>query len=177
MSARSRQSLCVPSWVIDMAQRILIVEPNPAYAAKVAKTAEAAGWVATVHATFEEARRDLAAQEFDTLIGNVRLDGFNGIHLAYLAKERRGTIAVIVYSTLHDPVLVREARSAGAFYEPMESLVLSLPAYLAGPLPSRDRRVDLPGEGSRAAGSYGRRASDRMKLALVLNRRDDPPIS
>src|SRR5262249_16893128 len=106
-----------------------------------------------------------------------RLDGFNGIHLAYIAKEQRAGAAVIVYSPLHDPVLVREARAAGAFYEPMESLVLSLPAYLAGPLPARDRRVVLPGEGWRPAAGDGRRASDRVKLAFVLNRTDGLPTS
>jgi len=159
-----------------MPKQILIVEPSITYAAKLAKTAEDAGWAAISHATFAAARHDLDRHRFEALAGNIRLDGFNAIHLAYIAKECRSDVAVILYSALYDPVLVREARAAGALYEPMESLVLSLPHYLAGPLPSRDRRVALLADG-RPTVDGGRRASDRLKLALVLGRRDDAATS
>jgi DNA-binding NtrC family response regulator len=155
-----------------MPKLILIVEPNIVYALKLAKAAQDAGWMTLVQGAFAAARRDLETRSFDALAGNVRLDGFNAIHLAYLAKERRSDLAVILYSARHDPVIVREARAAGAFYEPMESLVPSLRAYLAASLPPSDRRE--ASADPRRAFKGGRRASDRMKPALVHRRRDAP---
>jgi DNA-binding response OmpR family regulator len=149
-----------------MAKRLLIVEPNPVYASEIAKAALDAGWLTTSHGSFAGARRELTHQQFDAVVGNIRLGGFNGVHLAYVAKQGRSDATVILYCATTDPVLVREARSAGAFYEPMELLMTALPAYLAAQLPEIDRRnVDVLDR--RQVLDGGRRMTDSTELRIV----------
>jgi hypothetical protein len=150
---------------LKMAKRLLIVEPNPAYASELAKAADDAGWLTTSHGSFPGARRELTHQRFDAVVGNIRLGGFNGVHLAYVAKQSRAAAPVILYCATDDPVLVREAQSAGAFYEPMELLMTALPAYLAAELPDVDRRsIDMLER--RQAFDGGRRMTDARELGI-----------
>jgi DNA-binding NtrC family response regulator len=150
-----------------MVKRLLIVEPDPAYASELAKAALDAGWLTISHSSFAGARRELTRQQFDAVLGNIRLGGFNGVHLAYVAKQGHAGATVILYCATNDPVLVREARSAGAFYEPMDQLILALPAYLAAAeLPEIDRRgVEVIDR--RQAFDGGRRMTDARELGIV----------
>ena len=150
-----------------MAKRLLIVEPNPAYASELAKAALDAGWLTTSHSSFAGARRELTRQQFDAVLGNIRLGGFNGVHLAYVAKQGHADAVVILYCATTDPVLVREARSAGAFYEPMDQLMTALPAYLAAAeLPDIDRRT-VDAIERREVLDGGRRMTDARELGIV----------
>src|SRR5262245_41249867 len=148
-----------------MAKRLLIVEPNPVYASELAKAADEAGWLTTSHDSFAGARRELTRQQFDAVVGNIRLGGFNGVHLAYVAKQGRTSATVILYCATNDPVLVREARSAGAFYEPMNLVATALPAYLAADLPEVDRRGDELMD-RRQVFDGGRRTTDVSELGI-----------
>jgi DNA-binding NtrC family response regulator len=149
-----------------MAKRLLIVEPNPAYASELAKAAVDAGWLTTSHSSFAGARRELTRQQFDAVLGNIRLGGFNGVHLAYVAKQGHAGARVILYCATNDPVLVREARSAGAFYEPMDQLMTALTAYLAAELPDIDRR-SVDAIDRRQVLDGGRRMTDLRELGIV----------
>jgi DNA-binding NtrC family response regulator len=149
-----------------MAKRLLIVEPNAAYASELAKAALDAGWLTLSHSSFVGARRELTRQQFDAVLGNIRLGGFNGVHLAYVAKQGHAAAIVILYCATNDPVLVREARSAGAFYEPMDQLMTALPAYLAAQLPDIDRR-SVDGIDRRQVIDGGRRMTDAPELGIV----------
>jgi CheY-like chemotaxis protein len=66
---------------------------------------------------FTDARKRLLENPPHLLVTNLRLGEYNGLHLVYLAAALGSGTQCIVYSEHHDPLLEREARSAGAAYE------------------------------------------------------------
>jgi DNA-binding NtrC family response regulator len=119
--------------------RILLIEPDAAARGTLHMAASAFAHVES-HGRFETARARLRREAFDFLVTNVRLDAYNGLHLVYLLSPGRRVPRAIVYSDEYDPGLGREAQRAGAFYETLECLPVTLAAYVHGPLPARDRR-------------------------------------
>ena len=143
-----------------LAPRVLLVEP-----AAVTRTIllDAIRTIARVAACddFWSARVGVLDGSFDFLVTNARLGAYNGLHLVYLAGAHGVSARSIVYSDRHDAGLACEVQRAGAFYETHDRLVVTLTAYLRGPLPRRDRRD--PGEMSRPRSALwvsGRRGSD-----------------
>jgi hypothetical protein len=104
-------------------------------------------------------RRELTKECPAALVANIRLGAFNGIQLAYLTRQCSPRAALILYSVTDDHVLVREARNAGAFYEPMSFVPSSLPGYLSAALPIGDRRNSVKAD-RRHAFRGGRRSTD-----------------
>lgn len=88
---------------------------------------------------FLAARARLSARPPDLLVTNLRLQAYNGLHLMHLAAGTH--TRCIVYSAYDDDVLAREVQAAGAFYERVKLLPLTLPAYVNAVLPSHDRRA------------------------------------
>jgi DNA-binding NtrC family response regulator len=117
---------------------ILLVEPD-GIARAILHTAASAWARVESYSGFEVARTRLRREWFDFVLTNIRLDAYNGLHLAYARAPGRSP-HVIVYSDHHDPWLAREARQAGVFYEIQECLPVTLAGYVRGTLPPRDRR-------------------------------------
>jgi DNA-binding NtrC family response regulator len=137
---------------------VLLVEPNDAVRAILRDAAARVASRVECHAGFTTARDRLEAEPFDFLVTNMRLDAYNGLHLVYLASAYR-RLHAIVYTNERDPGLANEVQHAGAFYEIMTCLPVTLPAYLSSVLPSRDRRDPaVPERRSLARG--GRRCWD-----------------
>ena len=142
-----------------MASRVLFVDDDELFTAQLASIARRAGFEAIKERTFEGARRLLGEDPPGTVVTNIRLRSFNGIHLAWLAHGSKLRLRIIVYADPHDPVLGRESQRAGAFYERQLLLPASLTAYLTATLPPSDRRN--PSRFSRRQGFRGgRRAAD-----------------
>jgi DNA-binding response OmpR family regulator len=146
-----------------MPPRAIVVEPNPDYASRLVTSTLSVGWDPDVHTAFPTARQALVKTTPDAVISNIRLGAFNGIQLAYLAKQTTPGAVLILYSDTHDHVLVKEARIAGAFYEAMGHLPFALPAYLTASLPVRDRRQAV-GEDRRQGFRGGPPATDVAPL-------------
>jgi hypothetical protein len=123
---------------------VLLVEPNPRVADIIQESIRPLAQVQH-HLEFESARRRLGAARFDFVVSNLRLGAFNGLHLAYAVNA----------------VAAQDVRRAGAFYEVSDRLPVTLPAYLAGDLPSADRR-DAAVPDRRAPFRGGRRSWDRQ---------------
>jgi hypothetical protein len=105
----------------------------------------------------------LVSKPYDWLVTNIRLEAYNGLHLAYLAKVTQQPTKILIYSDEADLLLAREAQRLGAFYEPRDTIRQSLPGYLSSTLPSSDRRdVAIPDR--RATFRGGRRSSDFERL-------------
>jgi DNA-binding NtrC family response regulator len=138
--------------------RALLVDPNPTIVSQLAEVAASAGYECTTALEFHDGRRALATKRPDILVANLRLAAFNGIHLAYLAKNNRPKTHVLIYGK-DDPALAREAQQAGAFYEQLEFVLYALAAFLRAALPARDRR-SVAAIDRRAAFRGGRRATD-----------------
>jgi DNA-binding NarL/FixJ family response regulator len=106
--------------------QIMIVDPDPA---SLERLRRAAGTAAVeVFTDFRAARARLLAAPPELLVTNLRLDAFNGLHLALLASP--GTRCV-VYTREAEPAFVPEVQSVGAFYEPFDRLPATLPSHLA----------------------------------------------
>jgi len=143
--------------------RAILVEPDHDYASRLVTSARSVGWDTVVHDTFAEARQALAKATPDVLVSNIRLGAFNGIQLAYLTRASAPGAGIILYSPIDDHVLVREARNAGAFYEPMAFAPYALPAYLTARLPVGDRRQSVSDDRRRNFRG-GRRSTDIAAL-------------
>ena len=140
-------------------QVVLLVEPNPRVADIIQDSVHALAQVYH-HLEFESARRRLGTIRFDFVVSNLRLGAFNGLHLAYAVNAVAAT-RCIVYTESRELALAQDVRRAGAFYEVADRLPVTLPAYLAGGLPSADRR-DPAVPDRRAPFRGGRRSWDRQ---------------
>lgn len=132
----------------------LVVDPEASITSQLCSIAERSGYHGVEHRLFRTARsRLLTAEPPAALVANVRLDAFNGIHLAYLLRQADTVARIVLYADPHDPMLAHEARRAGAFYQPLRLLLLSLSGWLEAVLPAVDRRDEAgPTDGlSRAA--------------------------
>jgi DNA-binding NtrC family response regulator len=145
--------------------RVLIVEPDSVLRLQLRN---AVGNLAGVDADsgVPTARQRLLTTALTWLVTNVRLDAYNGLHLAYLAKMAQEPPNILVYGGESDLLLAREAQQLGAFYESKEAIVRSLSAYLTTPLPASDRR-DVATRDRRLAFRGGRRSSDFERGANV----------
>ena len=144
-------------------KHLLIVEPDPTFRTLLEETAHQHGVVETV-GDFPTARARLFAAPPDLVVTNLRLDAFNGIHLAYLLASVDWPSRGVVYGEELDVSLAHEARHAGAFWELRRRLLYALPAYLDADLPARDRRDPVRPD-RRSAFRCGRRASDIAGLS------------
>lgn len=65
---------------------------------------------------FQEAKERIEIAPPDLIITAVKLGAYNGLHLVLRARADRADMPAIVLHTEHDPVLAREATSAGAIF-------------------------------------------------------------
>jgi ActR/RegA family two-component response regulator len=151
--------------------RVLIVEPDSVLRLQLRN---AVGNLAGVDADsgVPAARQRLLTTALSWLVTNVRLDAYNGLHLAYLAKMAQEPPNILVYGGESDLLLAREAQQLGAFYESKEAIVRSLSAYLTTPLPASDRR-DVATRDRRLAFRGGRRSSDFERFSAANVRHVD----
>jgi DNA-binding NtrC family response regulator len=149
--------------------RILLVEVDDVARGLLERTAASLAHVES-HSRFEKARARLFSETFDFLVTNLRLGAYNGLHLVHLTAHDQNPPRAIVYTEKRDPGLAREVQAAGAFYEVGTCLAVTLPAYVTGTLPDRDRRDSaIPDRRRRPGGGGGRRRWDlRLKQASSL---------
>ena len=143
----------------------LLVDNDSFVVSTLKAIAEGVGYSVIAHTRFETARRELSSQPPSALVANARLEAFNGIHLAYLAKFADFSVRALIYAHPHDPWLACEVRRAGAFYERQHLLPSSLGVLLRAALPPTDRRDTLTAC-RRTTFRGGRRTSDRVNLHL-----------
>jgi DNA-binding NtrC family response regulator len=141
---------------------VLVVEPDTKIAARLRQPIHKATSVELLR-RFDAAKKRLAEGPLDFLVTNLRLADFNGLHLVYLAASARNPPRTIVYTDGRDPWLARDVQRAGAFYETLECLPVTLSAYLNGALPSQDRREGFRLD-RRSAPRGGRRCWDKYAL-------------
>jgi DNA-binding NtrC family response regulator len=136
---------------------VLIVEPDDDLALRLTASLDRVEDVRRCR-LFHDAREQLGRSAPDLLVSNLRLREYNGLQLVYLADNAGSPMRAIIYTTTLDIALARDVQRAGAFYDTMECLEVSLRAYLGTPLPPRDRRdPDRYVRGRRRA---GRRLTD-----------------
>ncbi len=142
-----------------------MVEPEPALRLQLHDAAADLGVIDT-DCGMPTARNRLLTTPYTWLVTNIRLDAYNGLHLAYLARMAGGPISILVYGDDEDLVLAREAQELGAFYESRAVVSRSLAGYLTTPLPPKDRR-DVGTHDRRGVSRGGRRRSDARLAQLI----------
>ena len=137
---------------------VLLVEPDDALAIRLARAVR--GHVDLGRCvSFAEARRWLFGTPPHLLLANSRLGGYNGVDLVYLSYAAGAPTRAVIYTVDVNAGLAGIVRQARAFYETVDRLGPSLPAYLRGPLPPSDRRDPLLRD-RRKFPRPGRRAAD-----------------
>ena len=95
----------------------LVVDDDRQISDLLARWLEGAGYQVSTCLDFEDARRRILDENGPlVLVVDVRLEGYNGIHLAILARQLRPDSRIVVLTGWDDPVLRREARACGAAY-------------------------------------------------------------
>jgi DNA-binding NtrC family response regulator len=140
------------------AKRVLVVDPDPAFASDLAGRVRPFADVTTCSA-FTRARAHLSHLKPQLLVTALALREYNGLHLVYLASAAELQTRSIVYCNKLDVGLAAEVQAAGAFFELQHRLTAALPVYTAAALPASDRRtVTRPDR--RISPRGGRRATD-----------------
>ena len=98
-----------------MSAHILAVDGDPERLAWLVEVLEGAGYGVTPAATFESARRFLKAEQFDALVTNLRLQAYNGLHLAFFS-QMSGPMPAVVLADRADASSQHEADELGARY-------------------------------------------------------------
>src|SRR6266496_6437230 len=94
----------------------LVVDDDKQVSSLVARWLSKAGYDVGTCADFAGARERILKDRPPVLIVDVRLEGFNGIQLAILARQLRPETRIVVLSGWDDPVLRKEASACGALY-------------------------------------------------------------
>ncbi|HXD20687.1 MAG TPA: hypothetical protein VN654_26915 [Vicinamibacterales bacterium] len=105
--------------------RLLIVDPAPPSREAVERVlTTGTGNFATTVSSFQEAKQRMALAPPDLLVTAVKLGAYNGIQL--VLRSTPETPSVVIDDT-YDPVLEREAASAGAIYltRPLDDTALA----------------------------------------------------
>jgi hypothetical protein len=143
---------------------VLIVEPDPHKLTRLHRAIDDSTSVVAC-TSFKEARSALRTYAPMLLVTNLRLDGYNGLHLVLLTLQfSTRSVVYVAYSA--DSGTAADIRRFGAFYETEANLLRSLPAYVHGCLPDHDRR-ERPGSDRRAFPRGGRRAADTAVSSLL----------
>jgi DNA-binding response OmpR family regulator len=151
--------------------RLLIVDPEvPSREAVERVLTTGTGNFATGVSSFQEAKQRMALAPPDLLVTAVKLGAYNGIQLVLRAMS---DVPAVVIDDAYDPVLEKEATSAGAVYltRPLEEAALTAvverllqdsPAQPSSTVARRwprkhvDMSVDISGDAARVVDiSYG----------------------
>lgn len=73
-------------------------------------------YLVTTASSFQDAQQLLQAVSPDLLIADIRLESFNGLHLAVRSRFDHPSRPIIITHAFHDPVLESEARRQGALF-------------------------------------------------------------
>lgn len=89
--------------------RVLVLEDDEHALSGIVELIREAGHHVTGAATYDAAKRLLAASPFDLLVSDVRLRSFNGLHLVMQTRADHPDTAVIIITGYDDPLIDLEA--------------------------------------------------------------------
>ena len=89
--------------------RILVLDDDEHALAGIVELLRDADYHVTAAATYDAANRLLALASYDLLVTDVRLRGFNGLHLVMKSRVEYPEMAVIIITGFDDPMMELEA--------------------------------------------------------------------
>jgi DNA-binding response OmpR family regulator len=96
--------------------RILVLDDDENALEGILELLRDAGYAATGAGMFEVAREMLASEPFDLLIADVRLRGFNGLHLVRQIRRDRPEMATMIMTGYDDTMMELESGRYGAAF-------------------------------------------------------------
>lgn len=96
--------------------RILVLDDDEHALEGFVELLRDAGYHVTGASTFDAAKRLLALEPFDLLITDVRLRGFNGLHLVMQVRSEHPETEVIIISGYDEPLIELEAGRHNAVF-------------------------------------------------------------
>lgn len=103
-----------PAATMKLPYRILVLDDDEHALAGIVELLRDAGYLVTGAATYDAAKRLLALGSFDLLISDVRLRGFNGLHLVRQSHQEQPDMAMIIITGYDEPMIELEAGRYGA---------------------------------------------------------------
>jgi CheY-like chemotaxis protein len=94
--------------------RILVLDDDEAALAGIVEMLHEWGYLAAGAVTYDEAKRLLGANSYDLLITDIRLRGFNGLHLVQQLYRDRPEMGLIIITGYDEPMMEVEAGRYGA---------------------------------------------------------------
>ena len=94
--------------------RILVLEDDDAALEGIVEMLREAGYRVTGAATYEAAKRLIALDSYDLLITDIRLRGFNGLHLIRQTYRDHPEMGLIIITGYDEPMIQVEAGRYGA---------------------------------------------------------------
>lgn len=149
------------------ATRVLIVGLDPALCSGLAEAIASRAHVQWCN-SFRSALAYMDAVAQELIVTDLRLAEYNGLHLVYRARVAGSPARAIVYDKDGDLGVATEVHRAGAFFEVANRLLITLPSYIAAPLPPSDRRLPTCFD-RRAEPRGGRRLWDRHVLSAEMS--------
>jgi len=95
---------------------ILLVSSDPAARHRTDVLLSEAGYLVASAASLPQAKRLLDTVYPDLVVADVRLDAFNGLHIALRCRTDHPLLPVIITHNVADPILQAEARRLGAAF-------------------------------------------------------------
>jgi len=103
---------------MNIPYRILVVDDDEHALDGLVELLRGAGYDVTGAATYDAAGRLLVERSFDVFVVDVRLRGFNGLHLVKRARAEHPDIAIIIISGYETPLMELEAGRYQAVFVP-----------------------------------------------------------
>jgi CheY-like chemotaxis protein len=94
---------------MKLAYRILVLDDDEHALEGIVELLREAGYQVTAAATYDAAKRLLALDSYDLLVTDVRLRGFNGLHLVMQSRSDYPDMAVMIVSGYDEPLMELEA--------------------------------------------------------------------
>jgi DNA-binding response OmpR family regulator len=89
--------------------RVLVLEDDDNALAGIVELLSENSYDVTPSATYEEAKQLLSAGTFDLLVTDVRLRGYNGLHLVMKVRQEWPETAIIIMTGYDEPLMELEA--------------------------------------------------------------------
>ena len=103
--------------------RVLLVDADPSALRRVGSRLSDQGYGVVAVSSFEAAKKRFEAINPELVVAAVRLQAFNGLHLAAWLRFHRPSLPIIITHTNHDIVLEADAQRLGATFvvQPLEN--------------------------------------------------------
>ena len=99
-----------------MAPLIVLVNGDPTARRRMESLLSGEGYMVAAASSFAEGRELLRSMKPDLLVAGVRLESFNGLHLAIDCITQQAGVPIVITHDRHDAVLERDAGRLGAAF-------------------------------------------------------------